>query len=168
MTVPGGAEFVVGNTLKRLTKLNIHLGSLSHGSLSVGDKVEMWVDHERRSSLKSHHSATHLLHAALREQLGDHVTQKGSLVAPDRLRFDISHPKAISPDECVAVASDVNREIRRNTDVNTRLMTHDEAINVGATALFGEKYGDLVRVVSVSGVSMELCGGTGKLALAGL
>ena len=165
MTVPGGAEFVVGNTLKRLTKLNIHLGSLSHGSLSVGDKVEMWVDHERRSSLKSHHSATHLLHAALREQLGDHVTQKGSLVAPDRLRFDISHPKAISPDECVAVASDVNREIRRNTDVNTRLMTHDEAINVGATALFGEKYGDEVRVVTMGGgqnnpYSVELCGGT--------
>ena len=165
MTVPGGAEFVVGNTLKRLTKLNIHLGSLSHGSLSVGDKVEMWVDHERRSSLKSHHSATHLLHAALREQLGDHVTQKGSLVAPDRLRFDISHPKAISPDECAAVASDVNREIRRNTDVNTRLMTHDEAINVGATALFGEKYGDEVRVVTMGGgqnnpYSVELCGGT--------
>src|SRR5690606_5284901 len=103
---------------------------------------------QRRSALRAHHSATHLLHEALRRRLGEHVTQKGSLVAPDRLRFDISHPKSLSGDELYDIAEEVNERIRLNTEVNTRLMPPEEAIAAGAMALFGEKYGDEVRVVS--------------------
>jgi len=160
-----GDEIAVRDTQKRLGDLHVHLGVMTKGTLAVGDVVELRVDHERRSSLRAHHSATHLLHAALRLRLGDHVTQKGSVVAPDRLRFDVSHPKPMSAEELATVAGDVNREIHRNTDVTTRLMTPDEAIKAGAMALFGEKYGDEVRVVTMGGsqdapYSVELCGGT--------
>ena len=160
-----GDEVAVRDTQKRLGDLHVHLGAITKGKLAVGDVVELRVDHERRSSLRAHHSATHLLHAALRQMLGDHVTQKGSMVAPDRLRFDVSHPKPVSADELAVVADDVNREIQLNTDVTTRLMTPDEAIEAGAMALFGEKYGDEVRVVTMGGshnapYSVELCGGT--------
>ncbi|MDC0033782.1 alanine--tRNA ligase [Alphaproteobacteria bacterium] len=160
-----GNEVTVHVTQKRLGDLHVHLGVVTKGKLAVGDIVELRVDHERRSSLRAHHSATHLLHAALRRRLGDHVTQKGSLVAPDRLRFDVSHPKPMSAHELALVASDVNSEIHRNTEVITRLMTPDEAIEAGAMALFGEKYGDEVRVVTMGGsreapYSVELCGGT--------
>ena len=125
----------------------------------------MTIDPIRRAQLRAHHSATHLLHEALRRHLGEHVTQKGSLVAPDRLRFDISHPKPISLEELRRVEDEVNERIRRNTAVETRLMTPEEAIAAGAMALFGEKYGEEVRVLSMGGehgetYSVELCGGT--------
>ena len=147
----------------------MHQGKLSGGNLKVGDEVHLVVDSERRTALRGHHSATHLLHEALRRNLGDHVSQKGSLVAGERLRFDISHPKAVTSDELAAVEEQVNNQIRKNTEVTTRLMTPDEAIEAGAMALFGEKYGDEVRVVSMGSVggaegnqafSVELCGGT--------
>ncbi len=165
MTAAGGVRFEIGDAQKKLGSLHVHIGKVSGGALSVGDAVEISVDHGRRSALRSHHSATHLLHAALRAHLGDHVTQKGSLVAPGRLRFDISHPKAISAGELKLAAADVNREIARNGEVTTRLMTPEEAIETGAMALFGEKYGDEVRVVAMGGsdnapFSVELCGGT--------
>jgi len=138
---------------------------LAGGDLSVGDEVELEVDGERRSSLRAHHSATHLLHAALREELGDHVTQKGSLVAPDRLRFDVSHPKPVASDELTRVENKVNEQIRANADVSTRVMDPESAVEAGAMALFGEKYGNEVRVVSMGLegekiFSIELCGGT--------
>ncbi|MBT5047395.1 MAG: alanine--tRNA ligase [Rhodospirillaceae bacterium] len=160
-----GTEIAIRGTQKRLGDLHIHQGSVTKGTITVGDVVEARVDQERRGALRGHHSATHLLHAALREHLGEHVTQKGSMVAADRLRFDVSHPKAVSADELTAVSRDVNREVRRNTGVTTRLMTPDEAIEAGAMALFGEKYGDEVRVVTMGGsdnspYSVELCGGT--------
>ena len=107
------------------------------------------VDAERRAATRANHSATHLLHAALRNRLGEHVTQKGSLVAPDRLRFDFSHPKALTAEEIAQIEADVNAEIRANEPVVTRLMTPDEAVESGALALFGEKYGDEVRVLSM-------------------
>jgi alanyl-tRNA synthetase len=126
--------------------------------------VELRVDDTRRNRLRRHHSATHLLHEALRRTLGPHVTQKGSLVAPDRLRFDFSHPKALTADEIQRIEDEVNARIRLNSDVATRLMTPDAAMAEGAMALFGEKYGDEVRVVSMGGdgekFSTELCGGT--------
>ncbi|OFX11231.1 MAG: hypothetical protein A2516_00105 [Alphaproteobacteria bacterium RIFOXYD12_FULL_60_8] len=124
------------------------------------------VDHAARSALRGHHSATHLLHAALRKTLGEHVTQKGSMVAPDRLRFDISHPKALSAEEIRRVEAIVNHQVRNNTEVTTRLMDPDSAIKAGAMALFGEKYGEEVRVVAMGErgesfeFSVELCGGT--------
>ncbi|MDP7190244.1 MAG: alanine--tRNA ligase [Alphaproteobacteria bacterium] len=160
----------VSGTRKFLGNLHVHTGKMTSGTLVVGEVVELAVDGERRTRLRANHSSTHLLHRALRGQLGDHVTQKGSLVAPDRLRFDISHPKAISFEELVAIESEVNACIRGNSEVTTRLMTADEAVEHGAIALFGEKYGDEVRVVSMGGedstegeqapYSMELCGGT--------
>ena len=134
--------------------------------MRVGDDVALRVDPDRRARLRANHSATHLLHEALRRRLGDHVTQKGSLVAPDRLRFDVSHPKAVSMDELALVEAQVNGQIRANSAVSTLLMTPDEAIKAGAMALFGEKYGEEVRVVSMGGAdgeaaySTELCGGT--------
>ena len=160
-----GAEFAVDDTQKKLGDLHIHLGTLSGGRLSVGDVVELRVDGDHRARLRANHSATHLLHAALRRRLGDHVTQKGSLVAAGRLRFDVSHPKALEPDELRAVEDDVNAQVRANADVSTRIMTPDEAVEAGALALFGEKYGDEVRVVAMgaedsSPYSVELCGGT--------
>ena len=138
------------------------------GELKVGDDVTMTVDPVRRAQLRAHHSATHLLHEALRRHLGEHVTQKGSLVAPDRLRFDISHTKAISLEELRKIEDEVNERIRKNSSVDTRLMTPEEAIAAGAMALFGEKYGEEVRVLSMGGedgqkYSVELCGGTHAL-----
>jgi alanyl-tRNA synthetase len=165
LSAASGARLTVEDAQKKLGSLHVHTGSVSGGTLSVGDAVELAVDPNRRSALRSHHSATHLLHAALRNHLGEHVTQKGSLVAPGRLRFDVSHPKAIGADELKLAAADVNREIARNGEVTTRLMTPEVAIETGAMALFGEKYGDEVRVVAMGGsddapFSVELCGGT--------
>jgi alanyl-tRNA synthetase len=165
----GNALMHVEDTQKPLGLLHAHIGSITSSTLKVGDDVTLEVDHARRTQTRANHSATHLLHEALRRVLGNHVTQKGSLVAFDRLRFDISHPKAITMDELAAVESDVNARIRGNSDVVTRLMTPDEAIGAGAMALFGEKYGDEVRVLSMGGkeadssrdqYSVELCGGT--------
>ena len=162
----GGVEIAVNDTQKKLGDLFVHLGTVTKGKIAVGDAVEMRVDGERRTALRANHSATHLLHEALRRRLGTHVTQKGSLVAPDRLRFDFSHPKPLSPEDIRAVEAEVNARIRHNADVATRLMTPDDAVKAGALALFGEKYGDEVRVVSMGGAdddkhfSTELCGGT--------
>jgi alanyl-tRNA synthetase len=135
------------------------------GTLKVGDAVELKVDHARRSALRANHSATHLLHEALRRRLGEHVTQKGSLVAPERLRFDISQPRPLTPEDIAVVEAEVNARIRENAEVTTRLMTPEDAIAAGAMALFGEKYGDTVRVVGMGHdgnrvYSQELCGGT--------
>ena len=166
ITKEGGATVTITETQKKLGDLHVHLGTLSGGSLKVGDDVQLEVDHDRRSALRAHHSATHLLHAALRNELGDHITQKGSLVAGERLRFDISHPKAMTPEELSVVEDQVNIHLRDNSEVSTRLMTPDEAIEAGATALFGEKYSDEVRVVAMGSTdgneaySTELCGGT--------
>ncbi|MEC7656502.1 MAG: alanine--tRNA ligase, partial [Pseudomonadota bacterium] len=165
-----GGQFVVEDTVKRLEDLHVHIGTLRKGALSVGDAVEMRVDGGRRGKLRANHSVTHLLHAALRQHLGGHVAQKGSLVAPDYLRFDFSNPKPVSADEMSKIQTDVNSRVRENASVITRQMTPDEAQDAGAVALFGEKYGEEVRVVSMgqdntsSGAdlpySMELCGGT--------
>lgn len=164
----GGAEIEIADTQKKLGDLHVHLGKVTKGALKNGDAVEMKVDHARRSGLRAHHSATHLLHEALRRRLGTHVTQKGSLVAPDRLRFDFSHTKGMTSEDVAWVEHEVNRRIRANADVATHLMTPDDAIKAGAMALFGEKYGEEVRVVSMGGraeeeakeFSTELCGGT--------
>jgi alanyl-tRNA synthetase len=166
----GGGEFAVRDTLKRASELHLHLGTVRHGTLHVGDAVELRVDGERRRRLRANHSVTHLLHQALRNRLGNHVTQKGSLVAPDRLRFDFSHPKPLSTEDIAAIEVAVNACIRDNAAVSTRLLTPERAVANGALALFGEKYGDEVRVVSMGGASsavdetrpysVELCGGT--------
>jgi alanyl-tRNA synthetase len=160
----GGAQARVLDTQKQAGKLHVHTVALESGELRVGAPVRLEVDHARRDAVRANHSATHLLHAALRERLGKHVAQKGSLVAPDRLRFDISHPSAIAGSELSTVEADVNGQIRANTPVATRLMTPEDAIAEGAMALFGEKYGDEVRVVSMGTddgrYSVELCGGT--------
>jgi alanyl-tRNA synthetase len=156
----------VEDTSKPLGKLHALRTKVAKGQVSVGNSLHQIVDVERRTQIRANHSATHLVHAALRNQLGGHVTQKGSLVAPDRLRFDFSHPKALTPDEISAIEAEVNAEIRANEPVVTRLMTPDEAVNSGALALFGEKYGDEVRVLSMGRAgeerrfSVELCGGT--------
>ena len=163
----GEARFEVRDTQKPLGKLHAHFGKLVSGTLKVGDAAELKVDADRRAAVKANHSATHLMHAALRRVLGEHVSQKGSLVAPDRLRFDFSHQKALTADEIAAIEQQVNAEIRANLPVGTRLMTPDAAIDAGALALFGEKYGDEVRVLSMGSpadtgraYSVELCGGT--------
>ena len=162
-----GGRMTVADTHKKLGDLHVHVGDIGAGRLAVGEDVELRVDGERRAGARAHHSATHLLHAALREALGGHVTQKGSLVAPDRLRFDFSHPRAMTADEIDAVESAVNRQVRANGEVRVRLMAPEEAIAAGALALFGEKYGAEVRVLSMGGAidgdapySVELCGGT--------
>ncbi|WP_439816002.1 alanine--tRNA ligase [Zavarzinia sp. CC-PAN008] len=161
-----GAVVTVDDTARKLGALFVHHGVLEGGALAVGDTVRLEIDTDRRDRLRANHSATHLLHEALRRVLGPHVTQKGSLVAPERLRFDISHPKALSEDETDRVEAEVNRLIRHNDDVTTRLMSPAEAVEAGALALFGEKYGDEVRVVSMGTgsdkphFSTELCGGT--------
>ncbi len=169
MTTADGAIFEVSDTQKKLGDLHVHQGVVSGGTIGVGDVVEMRIDADRRRGLRAHHSATHLVHAALRRRLGAHVTQKGSLVAPDRLRFDISHPTALSDDDIAAVEADVNAQILGNAEVSTRLMAPDQAVEAGALALFGEKYGDEVRVVAMGredgdhephSYSTELCGGT--------
>jgi alanyl-tRNA synthetase len=166
--VAAGGEAAIVDVQKMVGDLWIHHADVEKGEIKVGDDVVMTVDPIRRAQLRAHHSATHLLHEALRRHLGKHVTQKGSLVAPDRLRFDISHTKPISAEELRAVEDEVNERIRLNSAVETRLMTPEEAIAAGAMALFGEKYGDEVRVLSMGGrdgetYSVELCGGTHAL-----
>ncbi|WP_296613297.1 alanine--tRNA ligase [Sphingomonas sp.] len=160
-----GLKGRVFDTQKHLGRLWAHRTKIEAGELAVGDAVHLVVDGERRNAIRANHSATHLLHAALRERLGTHVAQKGSLVAPERLRFDFSQPTAIDPARLAEVEADVNAYIRQNDAVSTRLMTPEEAIEEGAMALFGEKYGDEVRVVSMGRdgqriYSLELCGGT--------
>ncbi|HZQ12467.1 MAG TPA: alanine--tRNA ligase [Pseudolabrys sp.] len=162
-----GLRATVTDTQKKAGDLFAHLVTMQQGALKVGDPVLMEVDHGRRTAIRQNHSATHLLHEALRQVLGDHVAQKGSLVAPDRLRFDFSHPKPISPQELEKVEDIANDIVLQNSPVTTRLMAVDDAIASGARALFGEKYGDEVRVVAMGegsgntlGWSVELCGGT--------
>ena len=165
-----GAKALVRDTGKPLGRLHAHHTKLEAGTLKVGDTVQLAVDTARRDRIRANHSATHLLHAALRGRLGDHVTQKGSLVAEDRFRFDFSHPKALTAEEIADVEAEVNAHIRANEPVTTRLMTPDDAIAAGAMALFGEKYGEEVRVLSMgkaddASYSVELCGGTHVRAL---
>ncbi len=153
------------DTAKQIGKLHAHRATLTSGSLKVGDTVRLAIEMDRRRRIRANHSATHLLHAALRERLGTHVAQKGSLVAPERLRFDVSHNAAMAHADLAVVEAEVNAQIRGNGNVVTRLMTPDDAIAMGAMALFGEKYGEEVRVVAMghdaSGdYSVELCGGT--------
>ncbi|WP_087003776.1 alanine--tRNA ligase [Rhizobium sullae] len=164
------AKVEITDTQKKGEGLFVHTGTVIEGSLKADDAVALSVDHARRSRLRANHSATHLLHEALREVLGTHVAQKGSLVAPERLRFDVSHPKPVSAEELKVVEDMANEIVLQNAPVTTRLMSVDDAIAEGAMALFGEKYGDEVRVVSMGqGVrgtkagkpySIELCGGT--------
>jgi len=164
-----GGTANVTDTVKTPSGLFVHHLAVQSGILKTDMAVRLQIDTERRLRLRSNHSATHLLHEALRHVLGDHVAQKGSMVSPDRLRFDFSHPKAVSAEEVAAVQAIVNERIRMNSDVSTRIMTPDAAIDLGALALFGEKYGDEVRVVQMGGPagngsdkawSVELCGGT--------
>ncbi len=161
-----GLAIAVADTAKPLGRLHAHMGRVESGAIKLGDVVRLDIDTARRDAIRANHSATHLLHAALRDRLGAHVTQKGSLVAADRLRFDFSHPAALSAEDIAAIEAEVNAEIRANEEVVTRLMTPDEAIEAGAMALFGEKYGDEVRVLSMGratggrNYSVELCGGT--------
>jgi alanyl-tRNA synthetase len=166
--VGANGEAAIKDVHKMVGDLHAHHATVDKGEIKVGDDVVMTVDAIRRAQLRAHHSATHLLHEALRRHLGTHVTQKGSLVAPDRLRFDISHTKPVSPEELRKVEDEVNERIRLNSSVDTRLMTPEEAIAAGAMALFGEKYGEEVRVLSMGGkdgekYSVELCGGTHAL-----
>ena len=161
----GDTTLVVTDTRKLLGTIHAHYGEVVGTALNVGDEVALNVDHQRRSQLQANHSATHLLHEALRRKLGGHVMQKGSLVASDRLRFDVSHPKAVEADELLEVEAHVNAQISNNAEVVTRLMEPEAAVEAGAMALFGEKYGDEVRVVSMGSdggdsYSTELCGGT--------
>ena len=170
LTALNGFAGNVENTSKQLGKLHVLRTRITKGELSVGETVHQAVDAERREQVRANHSATHLVHAALRRHLGTHVTQKGSLVAPDYFRFDFSHPKAMTREEIDAVEAEVNAQIRSNEPVTTRLMTPDDAIAAGAMALFGEKYGDEVRVLSMGqfeagDYSVELCGGTHVRAL---
>jgi alanyl-tRNA synthetase len=182
ITTSAGTRIAVQDTQKKLGQLFVHVGTVETGAIAVGDEVELQVDHARRSAIRANHSATHLLHEALRRRMGEHVAQKGSLVAPERLRFDISQPTALSVADVAAVEAEVNERVRGDSEVTTRLMTPDEAIAEGAMALFGEKYGDEVRVVAMGGreapgpsdqvqiqsgagpankeYSVELCGGT--------
>lgn len=164
------SRIVVRDTQKKLSDLIVHYGTVAHGEVKVGMAVQAEVDHARRSAIRAHHSATHLLHEALRRRLGTHVSQKGSLNAPGRLRFDISQPTPMTDEDLAWVEEEVNARIRQNTEVVTRLMTPEAAVEAGAMALFGEKYGEEVRVVGMgydplatdkNGVySLELCGGT--------
>ncbi|WP_419729843.1 alanine--tRNA ligase [Lichenicola sp.] len=172
--VIAGSDFriEITDTQKKLGELFVHVGRVVAGTARVGAPVTAMVDHARRSDIRAHHSATHLLHAALRRRLGTHVSQKGSLNAPDRLRFDVAQPRPITPEELALVETEVNEKIRENAEVTTRLMTPEQAVAQGAMALFGEKYGDEVRVVSMGepmadpdgeprgAYSIELCGGT--------
>jgi len=162
-----GVRFKVTDTQKHLGDVFVHVGTVEEGSLTAGMPLTLEVDHRRRGAIRKNHSATHLLHEALRQVLGEHVAQKGSLVAPDRLRFDFSHPKPMSADELERVEDIANDVVLQNSPVVTRLMSRDDAIASGARALFGEKYGEEVRVVAMGegggntmGWSVELCGGT--------
>ncbi|PBN45558.1 alanine--tRNA ligase [Sphingobium sp. D43FB] len=165
ISTQGGLIASVEDTAKPLGRLHAHRATIEAGSVKVGDTAQLTVDVDHRDRVRANHSATHLLHAALRHRLGGHVTQKGSLVAPDRLRFDFSHPESLTHAQIAQVEADVNAQIRHNEEVTTRLMTPDDAIGAGAMALFGEKYGDEVRVLSMgrgddAQYSVELCGGT--------
>ncbi|MBO9575566.1 MAG: alanine--tRNA ligase [Sphingobium sp.] len=175
-TISGANGFSahVDDTSKPLGRLHVHHARIESGSVAVGDTVHLAVDHGRRTRIRANHSATHLMHAALRKALGAHVTQKGSLVAEDRLRFDFSHPEALTAAQIAAIEADVNAQIRGNAEVTTRLMSPEDAIEAGAMALFGEKYGEEVRVLSMGvtdrdqgsvAYSVELCGGTHVHAL---
>lgn len=166
-----GVKFRVTDMQKKAGDLFVHTGTVEQGTLKAGTALLLEVDHARRSSIRAHHSATHLLHEALRQVLGDHIAQRGSLVAPDRLRFDFVHPKPITPEELARVEDIANDVVLENDEVTTRIMAVDDAREAGARALFGEKYGDEVRVVSMGkqsrehgqnalGWSVELCGGT--------
>ncbi|MBR1124416.1 alanine--tRNA ligase [Bradyrhizobium lablabi] len=166
-----GVKFRVTDTQKKAGDLFVHIGTVEQGTLKPGTALQLEVDHGRRASIRAHHSATHLLHEALRQVLGDHIAQRGSLVAPDRLRFDFVHPKPITPEELARVEDIANDVVLENDEVTTRIMGVDDAREAGARALFGEKYGDEVRVVSMGrqarehgqnalGWSVELCGGT--------
>ncbi|MDH5601019.1 MAG: DHHA1 domain-containing protein, partial [Gammaproteobacteria bacterium] len=156
----GSSKFEVKDTQKQGAAVFGHYGEVTEGSLKVGDSVNTHVDSERREAIKANHSATHLLHAALREVLGEHVTQKGSQVQAERLRFDFSHSEAISTEQLKEIEHLVNQHIRSNHLVDTQIMKPEAAKAAGAMALFGEKYGDEVRVLSMSEFSVELCGGT--------
>jgi alanyl-tRNA synthetase len=171
MMIGEGVIFRVTDTQKKAGNLFVHLGIVEQGTLKAGTALQLDVDHSRRASIRAHHSATHVLHEALRQVLGDHIAQRGSLVAPDRLRFDFVHQKPITPEELSRVEDIANDVVLENDEVTTRLMGVDEAREAGARALFGEKYGDEVRVVSMGktarehganalGWSVELCGGT--------
>jgi alanyl-tRNA synthetase len=166
ITAPG-LSIVVTDTQKKLGDLFVHLGKIEEGVAELGKPVRADVDHHRRTNIRAHHSATHLLHEALRRRLGEHVTQKGSLNAPDRLRFDVSQPTPVTREDLDWVEAEVNARIRENSEVATRLMTPEAAVAEGAMALFGEKYGEEVRVVAMGrgdgnrlAYSIELCGGT--------
>ncbi len=170
ITGTDGLVLAVSDTAKPLGRLHAHIATVTSGAVKVGDVVKLAIDVARRDAIRANHSATHLLHAALRNRLGAHVTQKGSLVAADRLRFDFSQPTALTADDIAAIEAEVNAEIRANEPVTTRLMSPEDAIEAGAMALFGEKYGEEVRVLSMGRVadrhySVELCGGTHVRAL---
>jgi alanyl-tRNA synthetase len=166
-----GLSATVSDTTKPLGRLHAHQAKVTTGEIAVGDTVKLAIDASRRDRIRANHSATHLLHAALRNTLGHHVTQKGSMVADDRLRFDFSHNAALTPAEIALIEAEVNAEIRGNQAVSTRLMSPDDAVAAGALALFGEKYGDEVRVLTMGprlsdrAYSVELCGGTHVSAL---
>lgn len=165
-----GLKAVVTDTSKQLGRVFVHNAEIQEGGIKVGDSVKLAIDTARRAAIRANHSATHLLHEALRQRLGTHVAQKGSMVAPERLRFDFSQPVGMTADDIAEVEAKVNEQVRGNGPVVTRLMTPDEAIEMGAMALFGEKYGDEVRVVSMGEdadgtYSLELCGGTHVNAL---
>jgi alanyl-tRNA synthetase len=162
-----GLRAIVTDTSKPLGRLHAHHVRITAGEVAVGDTVQLEVDAARRDRIRANHSATHLLHAALRNRLGDHVTQSGSMVGEDRLRFDFSHPAALTSEDIAAIEAEVNAEIRANEPVTTRLMSLADAVAAGALALFGEKYGEEVRVLAMGRpgragrhYSVELCGGT--------
>ncbi len=163
--ISGNFKFEITDVQKKLGDLFVHYGKVKSGSIKIKDNVEMKIDIDRRNNIRAYHSATHLLHESLRRVLGTHVTQKGSLVAPDRLRFDFSHMKPISDQEIEKIENHVNSMVQKKSEVKTRIMTPKEAVNNGALALFGEKYGEEVRVLSMGEekeryFSTELCGGT--------
>ena len=158
-------KIIIKDTLKKMSDLYVHLGRVETGNIKVGENVNLEINNERRDNAKAYHSATHLLHEALRRTLGKHVTQKGSLVSPEKLRFDFSHNKPIEHNEINKIEKLVNDMVATSSDVKTRIMTPNEAVENGALALFGEKYGEEVRVLSMgkedsSFFSTELCGGT--------
>lgn len=169
MLTPAGDAFSVTDTKKQVGKLWVHIGKVTKGTINLGEGLELRVDTKRRAAIQSNHSVTHLLHEALRQTLGDHIAQKGSLQDESRTRFDISQPNQITAEQLREVEDKVNAEIRANTEVITRVLPLDEAVESGARALFGEKYDDEVRVVSMGtprkagssiAYSVELCGGT--------